>query len=158
VILRHQSQWSTFHSFIHVCPQKETLLHTYGEKNLRSPSTEPHADGRPTCNGVRAGSSRVLLRHCNLYPSSMLPSHDTFHLGLGRPEPSMCRGNPYQVIPSTTVTTSHETQGRAEYECTIPRGTDEGLDLWEVAVQKNSCIHSSPSSLNEDEWPASEFD
>jgi len=34
-ILRHQSQWSTFHSFIDVClPEspKGALLHTYGEK------------------------------------------------------------------------------------------------------------------------------
>ena len=27
------------------------------------------------------------------------------------------------------------TQGRAEYESTIPQGTDEGLDLWEAISQ-----------------------
>jgi len=34
VILRHQSHWSVFHSFMYVCriPQKGALLHTYGEK------------------------------------------------------------------------------------------------------------------------------
>ena len=37
-----------------------------------------------------------------------------------------------QGIPSTTVTASHVTQGRVEYESTIPRGTDEGSDLWEA--------------------------
>ena len=35
-------------------------------------------------------------------------------------------------MPSTTVTTSHLTQGRVEYESTIPRSTDEGLDVWEA--------------------------
>ena len=44
----------------------------------------------------------------------------------------MCHSNPHQVIPSTNVTTSHVTQGRVEYESTIPQGTDEGLDLWEA--------------------------
>ena len=34
-------------------------------------------------------------------------------------------------MPSTTVTASHVTQGRVEYKSTIPRSTDEGLDLWE---------------------------
>jgi hypothetical protein len=60
--------------------------------------------------------------------------HDTFNLGLGRPEPlaSQCRCNPHQGIPSTTVTASHVTQGSVQYKSTIPRGTDKGLDLWEV--------------------------
>ena len=30
---------------------------------------EPHADGRPTYDGVRPGSPRGSLRHCYLYPS-----------------------------------------------------------------------------------------
>jgi len=47
----------------------------------------------------------------------------------------MCRSNPHQGIPSTTVHASHVTQGRAEYESTIPQGTDEGLDLWEAISQ-----------------------
>jgi len=50
----------------------------------------------------------------------------------------MCHGNPHQGVPSTTVTASHVTQGRAEYESTIPQCTDEGLDLWEAAVKVNS--------------------
>jgi len=67
-ILRHQSHWSTFHSFIHsfmkVCrsPQRGVLLHTYG-KNIRSPSTELHEDGGPSYNGVRPSSPRGTLRH-----------------------------------------------------------------------------------------------
>jgi len=40
-------------------------------------------------------------------------------------------------MPSTTVAVSHVTQGRVEYESTIPRGTDEGLDLWEAAMDYN---------------------
>ena len=46
------------HSFTYVCrrPQKGALLHM--GKNIRSPSTDPHADGRPTYNGVQPGSPR----------------------------------------------------------------------------------------------------
>jgi len=40
-------------------------------------------------------------------------------------------------MPSTTVTASHVTQGRVEYESTIPRGRDEVLDLWEAV-----CVHT----------------
>ena len=43
----------------------------------------------------------------------------------------MCRTNPQQGIPSTTVTASHVTQGTVEYESITPQGMDEGLDLWE---------------------------
>jgi hypothetical protein len=50
----------------------------------------------------------------------------------------MCHSNPQQGIPSTHVTTTHVTQGRAEYESTIPRGTDEGLDLWEAGKHMDS--------------------
>jgi len=63
--------------------------------------------------------------------------HNTFHLGLGitrSPLASMCHRNPHQGVASTTVTTSHMTQGTAEYESTIPRGIDEGLDLWEAIM------------------------
>ena len=35
-------------------------------------------------------------------------------------------------MPSPPVTASHMTQSKAEYESAIPRGTDEGLDLWEA--------------------------
>jgi hypothetical protein len=70
--------------------------------------------------------------------------HDTFHLGLGRPErtplASVCRSNTDQGIPSTTVTASHVTQGRVQYETTIPRGTDEGLDLWDAVYVLSEMI------------------
>jgi len=38
----------------------------------------------------------------------------------------MCHSNPHQRIPSTTVTASHMTKGRVEYESMIPRDTGEG--------------------------------
>ena len=59
-ILRHQSHWS-IHSFMYVCrsPQKGALLHM--GKNITSPSTEHHADGRPTYSGVWPGSPRGSL-------------------------------------------------------------------------------------------------
>ena len=57
-ILSHQSHWSIYlfiylfiYSFVYVCrsPQKGALLHM--GKNIRSPSTEPHTDRKPTYNG-----------------------------------------------------------------------------------------------------------
>jgi hypothetical protein len=53
--------------FINLYPSESPVKepsHDSGE-NIRSPSTEPHADPRPTCS----------------------IQHNTFHLGLGRPEP-----------------------------------------------------------------------
>ena len=63
--------FSFVHSFMYVCrgPQNRALLHM--GKNIRSPSTELHVDGRPTYNGARPGSpSRSLttllsLPHCH---------------------------------------------------------------------------------------------
>ena len=59
--------YSIIHSFIHSCmsagvPEKGTLLHM--GKNIRSPSTEPHADERPTYryNGVQPSSPRGSLK------------------------------------------------------------------------------------------------
>ena len=77
-ILLHQSHWSTFHPFLHSymsagVPRKESSYIHMG-KNIRSPSTEPHADGMPTYNGVRPVSPRGWLRHRCLYPSAMQPS------------------------------------------------------------------------------------
>jgi hypothetical protein len=59
------------HTFMYVCrsPPKRALLHI--GKNIRSPSTEPHADRRPTYNGVWPGSPRgslmtmLSLPHCH---------------------------------------------------------------------------------------------
>jgi hypothetical protein len=53
--------YSFIHSFMYVCqsPQKGAILHM--GKNIRSPSTEPHTDGRPTYNGVWPGSPRGSL-------------------------------------------------------------------------------------------------
>jgi hypothetical protein len=51
-------------------PPKRSPPTKYGE-NIRSPSTEPQADGRPTYNGVRLGSPRgslttlLSLPHCH---------------------------------------------------------------------------------------------
>jgi len=59
------------HLFMYVCwsPQNGAFLHR-GE-NVRSPSTEPHADGKPTYNAVHPGSPRgslmtlLSLPHCH---------------------------------------------------------------------------------------------
>ena len=87
-ILRHQSHWSIHsfihsltHSFIHSCmsagvPKKEPSY--IGEKT-RSLSMEPHADRRPTYNGVWPGYPRgslttLLSLHQCLAALSTIPS------------------------------------------------------------------------------------
>jgi len=60
-ILHHQSHWSIC-STIYSCmsagiPKKEPSCIHMG-KNIRSPPTQPHADGRRTYYGVRPGSPR----------------------------------------------------------------------------------------------------
>jgi len=106
--------FSSIHSCMSVGVPKKEPSYIHMEKNIRSPSTEPHADGRPTYSGVRPGSPRGSLRHCYLYPSAMQSSARYLPLAC------VCRGNPHQGIPPTTVTASHATQGRAEYESMIP--------------------------------------
>ena len=71
-ILCHQNHF--IHSFMYVCqsPQKGALLHM--GKNIRSPSMEPYAVGRPTYNGVRPGSPRGLL----MKPLSLTQCHAAF--------------------------------------------------------------------------------
>ena len=58
--------------------------------NIWSPSTQPHADGRPTYNwGVSWFPKRIVYDTATTTPVPCSPQHDTFHLGLGmgRPEP-----------------------------------------------------------------------
>jgi hypothetical protein len=99
------------HSFMTAGVHKRALLHM--GKNIRLPSTEPHAADTAVSTPV---------------PRS--PRHDTFHFGLGRPEPRqpICVITPITVYPPK-LTASHMTQGRVEYESKIPQGTVVGLDL-----------------------------
>jgi len=122
------------HSFVYVCqsPQKGALLHM--GKNIRSSSTEPHAEGRPTYNGMWPGSPRGLLTTLLSLPQchavlSMIPSTLA---SVDQSPVSMSQSNPHQGIPSTTVTASHMTQGRIEYESMIPTGMDKVSDLWKA--------------------------
>jgi hypothetical protein len=46
----------------------------------------------------------------------------------------MCSSNPLQGTHCTTVTASHLTQGRVEFESVCPCSTDKGLDLWEASI------------------------
>ena len=139
---RGDSIYLFIHSFIHVClpesPKRSppTCTHTRARthrKNIKAPSTEPHADGRPTYNRVRPRSPRGSLTTLLSLPQY----HADFRLGLGRQEPcySVCRSNPHQGIPFTTVTASHVTQGRVEYESTLPRDMDGVLVLWQASRQ-----------------------
>jgi hypothetical protein len=68
-------------AFLHFIP-------SFTGKEIRSPSAEPHADGRPTYSGVWPGSPRGsfwTLLLTTPVPCSL--QHNTFHLGLGRPQP-----------------------------------------------------------------------
>jgi hypothetical protein len=106
-------------------------------KNIRSPSTEPHADVKAYIQWGAAWFSKWIVKDTAVStPVPCSPRHDTFHHGLGNPEPRLPAcvvATPKRVISSTPVTASHVTQGRVEYESTTPRGTDKGFDLW-VAV------------------------
>jgi hypothetical protein len=124
-------------SFIYIgqeCPIRSPPT-KIGE-NIWSPSTEPHADGRPTYNGVRPGSPSGSFTTLQ----SLLQCHAAFSTipsilaWVDQSPVSVYRSNPHQAMPSTTVTASHVTQGRVEYESTEPRRTDEGLVLWEAVL------------------------
>jgi hypothetical protein len=116
-ILHHQNHWSVYSCMSAGVPKKEPSYKM--GKNIRSPSTEPHADRRPTCNGVRPGSPRGSLTTLLSLPQchaalSMIPSALA---GVDQsPLASMYLSNPRQGIPFTTVTASHVNQGRVEYE------------------------------------------
>jgi hypothetical protein len=54
-------------------------------KNVRSLSTKPHVDGRPMYNGL---VHQGIINNTGItIPVPCSPWHDTFHLGLARPEP-----------------------------------------------------------------------
>ena len=65
-----------YFSFSHSCMSarvhKMEPSNIHMGKNIRSPSTEPHADGRPTYIGVWPSSPRGSLRHCCHYPPSAM--------------------------------------------------------------------------------------
>ena len=58
-ILCHQSHWS-ISSYMSARVTKKEPSYKIGKK-IRSPSTEPHEDRRPTYNGVQPGSPRGSL-------------------------------------------------------------------------------------------------
>jgi hypothetical protein len=63
-------------------------IHSFTREEIRSPSAQVYADGRPTYSRVRPDSTRGpfwTLLLTTPVPCSL--RHDTFHLGLGRPEP-----------------------------------------------------------------------
>jgi hypothetical protein len=115
---------------------------------VRIPSKEPsHEKGEKylvTVHGAPRGRKAYIQWGAAWFPkgivfdtavSTPVPcslQHDTFHLGLGRPEPrwpACVVATPIRVYPPQLL--PPPTRPRVEYESTIPRGTDEGLDLWE---------------------------
>jgi hypothetical protein len=77
------------YSFTHVSHSSQ-LLRNYPTKqgeNIRSPSMEPHADGRHKYKWVRPGYPRESFKTLILLPQVPCSfQHDTFHLDLGRSE------------------------------------------------------------------------
>ena len=108
--------------YVRLSPQKGALLHM--GKKIRSPSTEPHAGGRPTYNGVRPGSPRGSFTTLLSLPQS--------HAAFGTIPSTLSWIDPQKGIPYKPVTAYHVTQGGVDYESTTLRDTDEGLDLWEA--------------------------
>ena len=79
-----------------------------------SPSTEPHAEGRSAYNGVRPGSPVNRLQHCFCCPSALQGSARYLPPWLGSTRAQLarvCRSNPIQGVPSTSVTATHLKQG-----------------------------------------------
>ena len=76
------SQDPMVYSFIYICQSPQNVALSRNGKNIQSPSTEPHADRRPTYNGVRLGSPRgslttlLLASQChaafNMIPSTLV--------------------------------------------------------------------------------------
>jgi len=86
----------------------------------------------------------------NPVPRSL--QHDTFHLGVGRPEPFSQRVSyqPSSGCAHHNCSASHVNQ--VEYESTIPRGTDEGLYLWDALCRftevVDMCYHPAVKFVN----------
>jgi len=121
---------------MYVCwsPQKGALVHTYGEKRKVTGHGAPRR--RKACIQLGAawfptGIVMTLqsLPQCHA-AFSTIPS--TLAWVDQSPVSQHVSWQTHQGISSTNVTASHVTQGRAEYESTIPRSRDEGLDLWEA--------------------------
>ena len=132
--LHPQRQWF-MHSFISLrVPNKEPSHKKWG-KYLVTVHGAPHGQKAYIQWGEASFPKGIIYNTAISTPVPCSPRHDTFHLGLGWPEPhypACVIATPIRVYPPQLLTTSHMTQGRVEYESTIPWGKDEGLDLWEV--------------------------
>ena len=112
-----QSQWFINLLYLLESPKTSPPMKCVGKICL--PSMEPHADGRPTYNGVRPCSPRGSLTPRLSLPSAMQPAARYLPHWLGQTRASLdsvCHTNSQQVTPSTPVTASHVTKGRVEYE------------------------------------------
>ena len=133
---------------MHVCrsPQKGALLHTY-RKNLRPLSTQPHADGTPTYNGVRPGPPRGSLMTLLSVPQC-LAAFCTILSTLAwvdqSPLSQRVSSTSHQGITSTIVTTSNMTEGRAQYKSTIPPRYGRGVGFMEAWGTYCILLWSSP--------------
>jgi hypothetical protein len=84
--LHLQGQWLS-PSFISVGVPNKKPSHKKRGKNIMSPFMDPHMDERPTYSGVRPDSPRGSFKTAISTPVPCSLQHDTFHVGLGRPEP-----------------------------------------------------------------------
>jgi len=93
-ILRHQSHWPSqgilfIHSFMSaIVPKKEPYLHTYGEKHKVTVHGDPPRIRKAYIQwGVPWFPKGIVNDTAITTPVPCSPRHDTFQLGLGRPEP-----------------------------------------------------------------------
>ena len=125
---------SFIHSFIHVylpeSPKRSPL--TYTEKH------KVHGAPRRQKAYIQWGAAwfpkGIVNDTAVSTPVPSSPRHNTFHLGLGRPEPCspVCVvATPITVYPPQLLPPP-KWHGRVEYESMIPQDTDEGLGLLEA--------------------------
>jgi hypothetical protein len=119
--LHLQRQWF-IHSFISVrVPNKEPSHEKWG-KYLVTVHEAPHGRKAYIQWGAAWFPKGIVNNTAISTPVLCSPWHDTFHLGLGRPEsryPACVIATLIQDVSSTAVTASHVTQGKVEYECAI---------------------------------------
>ena len=91
VTLHHQSHWSTFLSFICVClpesPKRSLPTYIYGEKHEVLAHGAPHGRKAYMQWGVAWFPKGIVNDIAVSTPVPCSLRHDTFHLGLGKPEP-----------------------------------------------------------------------
>jgi len=127
-MLSLQSRWF-IHSFISVgVPRKGALPRNTGKMYSYRPGA-PCGREAYIQWGVAWFPMGIVNDTAVTIPVPCSHQHDTFHLGLGIPEPRLraCYVNPEEGIPSTSVTAFHVTHGRVRIHVTVRYGRGVGF-------------------------------